>query len=59
MKLFAVDHQLGVSLVRATTEEKALAKAKRLLGENAGPYRCREDQEQQIAWAQAMGAGEL
>lgn len=54
--IFAVEHRLGVSLVRATTPEVAKKKALKQFGEHAAPYFINPDQEQEVACAQAMGA---
>ena len=53
---WAIHHRLGVSLVRARSGVQAAAKAKRLFGDCAAPYTILKNQDQEIIYAQAMGA---
>jgi hypothetical protein len=55
--IYAVQHTLGVSLVKARTALGAVAKCRRQFGECGYPYSLPQNQEQAISWAQAMGAG--
>lgn len=59
MTVYAVRHSLGVSLVKATTPQAALKRIEKQFGGHGAPYRLERDQEEAIAWAQAMGAGVL
>lgn len=55
--IFAVEHSMGLSLYEAKTPEAALEKARRRFGSFGGPYILPKDQEGQIIYAKAMGAG--
>lgn len=56
MKVWAIEHSLGLSLFTARTVEGALRKARRRFGEYGEPYSAPKDQEQQVAMAKQFGA---
>lgn len=55
-KVWAIHHRLGVSLVQAPSGVKAAKRAELAFGTAAGPYTVLRNQEQEIAFAKAMGA---
>ena len=57
MKVWAIDHSMGVSLVSAKTPESALKKVKNHFGSYGAPYSIPKNQEEAISWATGMGAG--
>jgi hypothetical protein len=59
MKVWAVYHERGVSLFKASSAENALQKAMAYFGTDGRPYSVPEDQKQVVAWAKSFGAAIL
>lgn len=59
MKLYAIEHSLGVSVIEASSQTEAIKKARAQFGSYGAPYSLPKDQETELAWAQAMGAKRL